>query len=223
MEKSGQYLLHQLAQAVTKSIERLTARLTKLKKQHSSMTKEREVSDFLQEEFVLPKLGYCNGKVVNFSPIRKSTVSRVPVNKHQNIKDMRQKIYAINRNANKRLKRREAVILKQEQCIQEQKDLIVNYERKLSGTEVKLKKLHMKLDRVNHRAAYWEKQACESRSSRHGEKLRAEIASLKEEVAALDLINAELHETVQLVMSESDITTFENGKYTDNIQASLYI
>ena len=46
-------------------------------------------------------------------------------------KEMKQKVYAINRNANKRLKRREAVIQKQGNRIQSQQKAIVEYEKGL--------------------------------------------------------------------------------------------
>ena len=54
-------------------------------------------------------------------------------------------------------------------------------------------------------------------------KLRDEIVSLKEEVATLSLDNAELNETVQsILMSDPEITTFENGKITDDVRACVY-
>lgn len=41
-------------QAISKSIERLTARLSKLKKQHSTAKKDEIISEFLQHEYILP-------------------------------------------------------------------------------------------------------------------------------------------------------------------------
>ena len=141
-------------QAIIRCIERLTARFSKLKKQHTSSEKDLALDDFLQDEFSLPKLAFRKGKVIKFSPTRPSKKKESEV-----CKDMKQKLYAINRNANKRLKRRDAKILEQERRIKEQEELIAKYERKLCGTEVKLKKLRLKLDRVNHRSAYWEAKA----------------------------------------------------------------
>ena len=49
-------------------------------------------------------------------------------------------------------------------------------------------------------------------------KLHDEIDTLKMEVSALSSDNAELNETVQLIlMSDPEITTFENGKFTDDV------
>ena len=155
---------------------------------------------FLRDEFSLLKLGFRKGKVIKFSPTR-------PSKKYES-KDMKEKLYAINRNANKRLKRRDARILEQERHIKEQEEIIAKYETKLFRTEANLKKLRLKLDRVNHRSAYWEAKTRDSRLEKNTAKLRAEMSSLKEEIASLHLTNAELNEAIQSVMSESDISTF---------------
>ena len=204
-------------QAIIRCIERLTARFSKLKKQHTSSDKDIALDDFLRDEFSLPKLGFRKGKVIKFSPTR-------PSKKYESkaCKDMKEKLYAINRNANKRLKRRDAKILEQERRIEEQEQLIAKYETKLFRTEANLKKLRLKLDRVNHRSAYWEAKTRDSRLEKNTAKLRAEMSSLKEEIASLHLTNAELNEAIQSVMSESDISTFEDGKYTDDVRVCVY-
>ena len=204
-------------QAIIRCTDRLTARFSKLKKQRTSSEKEMALDDFLQEEFSLPELGFWKGKVVKFSPTRPSKKYELEA-----CKDMKQKLYALHRNANKRLKRREAKILEQERQIKEQEKIIAKYERRLCGTEAKLKKLRSKLDRVNHRSAYWEAKAHDYCLEKNTAKLRTEMSSLKEEIASLHLTNAELNEAVQSVMSESDISTFENGKYTDDVRACVY-
>ena len=61
------------SQAITKCFTRIEAVLSKLRKQHSSLEKEKLISDYLDEEFNLPKLGLSEGKVVVFSPTKKST------------------------------------------------------------------------------------------------------------------------------------------------------
>lgn len=61
----------------------------------------------------------------------------------------------IKRNANKKIKRRDAVIQNQSDCIKTQKKTIEDYKRKLVGSDTQLKKLRAKLDRINHRATYW--------------------------------------------------------------------
>ena len=80
-------------------------------------------------------------------------------------KEMKTKMYAITRNANKRLKRREALISEQKECIENQKAIIKNYKRKMKAAESKIEELRAKISRVSHRATYW-----------RGERLRVVVA-----------------------------------------------
>ena len=96
-------------QAITKSIDRLGARLCKLKKQHTTAEKEKTISDFLQQEYDLPRLGLCKGRVLHFSPAKKSTCGKANLTSGsqtqeqcvQKCKELRQKMYAVTRNTNK--------------------------------------------------------------------------------------------------------------------------
>ena len=48
-------------QAIARSISRLSARLAKLRKQHSSPEKDSSICEFLQQEFILPSIGLRHG------------------------------------------------------------------------------------------------------------------------------------------------------------------
>lgn len=208
-------------QAIAKSITRVEAILSKLRKQHSSLKKEKSISDFLDEEFNLPKLGLCKGKVIVFSPAKKSMKS----SSGRCIEKMREKMWAINRNANKRIKRRNEVIQKQGDLIHRQQTKINECEKKLLRSEVQLKKLRAKLDRINHRATYWKEKInnITSHCSSKRKKLQDEILSLKEEVSTIGLYNSELNEEIEsILLSEPEFTTFENGKYTDDVRTCIY-
>lgn len=226
------------SQAIVRCVTRLTARQARIRKQHTSVEKERLMSEFLQEEFILPRLGLHKGRVINFSPPRKQQQNKASMpGQVQQVEDqleaakymglckqMREKMYAINRNANKRLKRKETIIRKQGICIKTQQRALDNCEKKLSGAECKVKKLQGKLDRIYHRATYWKKRVKDvsSESTAKSKKLHDEIVSLQD-VSSLSLDNAELHETVESIMkSDSEITTFENGKYNDDVRACVY-
>jgi len=89
-----------------------------------------KVAEFLQQEYILPKLGIYKGKVIHFSPAKKSK-GVINVNYHnqlakefacsqKKLTEVRQKMYAANRNINKKLKCREAVIAQQKACITSQ-------------------------------------------------------------------------------------------------------
>ena len=125
------------SQAISKSTERLMARLSKLKKLHS-------ISEFLQQEYVLPRLGLSKGRVLHFSPVKKPTCATLQTASPtqddyiQMYKELKQKMYAVKRNANKRLKWREKVIHQQKKQIHSQQEAIRKYEKKLKGTESQL-------------------------------------------------------------------------------------
>ena len=107
--------------AITRSVRRLMEIYQKLDKAKSF--KGEEISEFLQQEFVLPKLGIFKGQVVHFSPIKKSQLQGA-ARDDAKLTEVRKKMYAANRNANKRLKRREVVIAEQRDCIASQQKLI---------------------------------------------------------------------------------------------------
>lgn len=136
-------------------------------------------------------------------------------------KELKQRMYAQNRNAQKILKRREAV-QKQSELIETQKQRITEYEMKLLGSEREVK---MKLDRVNHRAGYWKGRISDldHKCKSDKKKLQKEIKDLKVSISTLDLENAEMHDKIQsIIASEPEIITFENGKYKEDIRACVY-
>ena len=213
--------------AINKSIERLSARLTKLKKNHTSAEKDELISEFLLQEYVLPKLGLYRGRVLHFSPAKKQGDTATVPKDHtseQLCKEVKKKMYALTRNANKRLKRREAVIQKQKVQIHSQLQMITTYERKLEGAESKLSKLKAKINRVSHRAEYWRTkvQNIHHHSSEVRTKLCHEVESLRKEISCLDTDNAEMRDVLESLISSEDIATFEGGKYTDDVRACIY-
>ena len=195
--------------AVTKSIERLKRQHDKLKKKRDSKAKRVEISDFLQEVYVLPKLGLCRGILRQFAPPRAPTIDK----SSQKVMELRQKLYAVTRNTGKRLKRQESII-------RDQKKVIKQHEKKLNQTSVQLTVLRKKLNAVNHRVGYWKKQAGEMQKlySTQNKQLQGEIKLLKEKINSLDL---ELSETIESTI-DTTIKTFEGGKYTDDVQACVY-
>ena len=127
--------------------------------------------------------------------------------------ELRQKLYAVTRNTGKRLKRQESII-------RDQKKVIKQHEKKLNQTSVQLTVLCKKLNAVNHRVAYWKKQAGEMQKlySTQNKQLQGEIKLLKEKINSLDL---ELSETIESTI-DTTIKTFEGGKYTDDVRACVY-
>ena len=84
--------------------------------------------------------------------------------------------------------------------------------------------LKAKLDRVNHRTAYWRARAAEvkQQSCRKKTELLHEVKKLQDEVCCLDLDCAELKDCLESVMETDEISTFEGGRYNDDVRACVY-
>ena len=97
------------------------------------------------------------------------------------------------------------------------------FEKKLVRANSQLTNLRSKLNRVNHRAAYWKERVQDVKSQTSAKKiaLRLEVESLKEKISSLHLDNAEMNERIESILTE-DIITFEAGKYTNDVRACIY-
>ena len=170
------------------------------------------------------------GRVLHFSPSKKEEPQSLAdheqrsqmlsVGSDQTNKDMQQKMYALTRNANKRIKRRDATIQEQKEKITLQEKLINKYE----GMESQESNLKTELSRVTHRASYWKSKVLGLKEGNaiKTRELHQEIEVLKEKVSSLDLENAEISQELQDFLSSEEIITFEGGKYTDRVRACVY-
>jgi len=172
--------------------------------------------------------------VIHFSPAKKSK-GVINVNYHnqlakefacsqKKLTEVRQKMYAANRNINKKLKRREAVIAQQKACITSQQQVISMHENKLKGVNHQVDQLRAKLNRVNHRALYWKKRVAEivTQQSTTKKSHIHRIEQLKKELYFLELDNVEMAETLESVLTDTKIHAFEGGKYTNDVRACIY-
>ena len=48
------------------------------------------------------------------------------------------------------------------------------------------------------------------------------MESLKERILSLDFENAEMSEALESILNSEEITTFESGRYTDDVRACIY-
>ena len=108
------------------------AKLAKLK-MCSSAEKEGLMSKFFAEEYILPRLGYHKGRVISFSPQRPPRKQKIESD--DQVKEMTQKMYDMTRNANKKIKQRDAAIQKQVDCIRTQQKTIEDMKWKLLGSD----------------------------------------------------------------------------------------
>ena len=242
--------------AVRQSVIRLISKLSKTKKMPYSKERTALLSIFLREPYCLPKIFQSRGKLITPSSSSASSCSSAEneILKSVNTKlceelsalsletdslrdsdkklsETRQKMYAINRNGNKKLRRRDRIIQKQVKHLAGRKKVIRNLEHKVTQSESQVSSLKEKIDRLSHRARYW-KSKCEDLKQTSGDELAEYVlteeskqSKLREEVAELEHENLELRDTVQEVMSNVanySLVTFEKGKYTDDIRACCY-
>lgn len=125
-------------------------------------------------------------------------------------------MYAVTRNAKKRLKHRYATIQEQKVKIAEQVKLINKYE----GMESQVAKLKAELNRVNHRASYWKSrgQVLKKGNALKKNNSKRRLSLLKTKLPPL---TSKMLSELQDILS-SEIVTFEGGKYTDSIRACVY-
>ena len=238
--------------AIRQSILRLHARLSKIKKGLNSQSREKKIADFFNEEYHLPvifvdrrgnvhksnRVASTTGdevlKSVNVdlcTELKKLELENLSLRTtEEQLTDTRQKMYSVQRNATKKLRRREETIDVQAKAIVEKSKELDQLHRKVVQLEPQVEKLRQERDRIHHRAAYW-KQRCNDLKCSHEEQELLElgeqqrkIEKLTVEVDQLEQDNVDLHETVEEIMtaSNNEIVTFHNGKYTDDVQACCY-
>lgn len=211
------------SKAITRSVWRLVEVFQKLKKGKSCKDK---ITKFLKQEYVLPDLQLRKGKVLHFSPVKKPHGQLI---KHKScsqrkVKEIREKMYAANRNANKKLRRREAIIAQQKACIQSQQLEIKLHEKKLQGANHQVSQLRTKLNRINHRTLYWKRRVTKIDVQRKTvtKSQHDYIEQLKKELYCLESNNAGMVETLESILQDTEVHTSEGGRYTDNVRACIY-
>lgn len=206
-------------QAIVNSTDRLITKHKKLQKQHSGAKKENIMLVYFQEEYLLPQSG--NYKLDHSSNC--TSGKEMLETQKQKIQQLQHKMYAIGRNAKKRQDRRDFLIEQQKVSIKLQEKTIRDCEKKIEAYETKLSSLKAKLARVNHRVAYWREKITNINNKDNGKKAERahEIEALKQELYAAHLQNAELREALDAELN-SEICTFEGGKYTDDVRACVY-
>ena len=103
-----------------------------------------------------------------------------------------------------------------------------NLEKKLIEAEMAIEDSKKKIDRICHRILYW-KEKCSTIQKLSDEKeleleahREGEYLFLLEEIADLEQKNSELRDTVEELVSDKDISAYQNGKYTDDVRACCY-
>ena len=245
--------------SITQSAKRLLARFEKLKKLPSSTEKTERVKVFLNDPYTLPRIFVAKGKVHKYSEssmsecvsscedvendtlkaVNKDLCCEVAELKSSNetlkeadrsIKVLREKVYAINRNTNKKLHRRDNAISEQSERISKQKSELDKLYKKVTNMESQLQALRKEKENLRHKADYWKTKSHHIFSSSEDQEIQEiadkqeQIRSLKEDLHSLEDQNFLLKDQVSELSSEDrpGIETFHKGKFTDDVRSCCY-
>lgn len=133
-------------------------------------------------------------------------------------------MYATNQNVKKKLKRRDSIIAQQKACIESPKKEIKMHGNKLQGAKHQVDQLRIKLNRLNHHALYWKKRIKDiTIPKKTVTKCQHDyIEKLQNELFFLDSTNAEMVESLEAVLADTEVHTFEGGRFTNDVRACIY-
>lgn len=239
------------------SAVRLMAKFDKLQKLRKSSEKIRKVSAFLNEEYSLPRVFMAKGELKftqhlqhdnTTSTFEKETLKAVNVDlckeleklkveneslksSKENAITLHEKMYAIQRNATKKVKRRDRTIIQQAKDIEMRKKETETLHKKVSQLEPQILQLKQHKDKLRHRADYWRAQVQQLKMSFEEREIQEivdkekTIEALRGEICHLEEDNVELREAVEDIMSSNlneEIATFHKGRYIDDIRVCCY-
>ncbi|KAJ8027738.1 hypothetical protein HOLleu_29778 [Holothuria leucospilota] len=123
-------------------------------------------------------------------------------------------------NAKRTIERRNQTIQKQTDRISQQAAEITQLQHINSQLEERLANVSKKLEsdkkRLRDKICYYKKKSTASQNTPSADK------ELEEELGSLRNANAELQEQIEAVMANSEISSFESGKYTDEVRLVCY-
>ena len=185
-------------------MERVLARMSKLKKLPTSSEKDQRIFDFLNEEYSLPVIFRAKGKLHICSQLSElHAENRLPsdndselelfkaVNEdlcreivkleveneslkdsESGIKSLRERVYSLHRNTNKKLGRRDNAISEQSERIDKQKFELDKLYKKVTQMESQLKQLNKDKERLRHKAEYWRTKSYQLKSSSEDQEIQ---------------------------------------------------
>lgn len=234
--------------AITQSVKRVLIRKEKLNKLSTSPEKERKIADFLSEEYSLPQQFIARDKLsdstsesetagvlkgVNEDLCREIAQLKLENELHKDAEDsikvLREKMYSLHRNTNKKLGRRDNAISEQSERIDKQKMELQRLHNKVTQMESQLQQLRRDKERYRHKAEYWRSKTYQVKSSSEDQEIREiadkeeKIKTLKHEIVNLEDHNIDLQDKIkELTSTDDEVETFHKGRYNDDIRACCY-
>ena len=151
--------------------------------------------------------------------------------KEEKLMQLRHKMYSMHRNTSKKFMRKENTIALQASKISEQVKTLKCLNDEVSSLKPHVEELQRDKEKLRHKVAYWKqmvsdlKEAYEHQADENTAEQQLQSSKLTEKLYQLEQENTELKETVDDILEHSpdlQVTTFQSGRYTDNIRACCY-
>ena len=227
--------------AVTQSIKRLLAKLDKLKKLPNSIDKQQKISCLLNEQFSLPHIFESSElqSVEELSPdSSEGIVALRTINKKlgcqlaelkrcepavdPNLKLLREKMYSLQRNTNKKLGDRDKAISEQAERIDKQKLGLDKLQRKITQMGSHIQQLKKDKERLRHKAVHSKTKTYHSSSE------DCEIEAVTDKQQEVDILqsledhNSKLQKELNELSTEERIETFCKGRFSDDVRTCCH-
>ena len=233
--------------AITQSIKRLLAKVDKLKKLPNSTDKQQKISCLLNEQYSLPHIFVCSElqsveelsadsseEIVSLRTVNEELCCQLAELKmlepavDPNVKLLREKMYSLQRNTNKKLGRRDKAISEQSERIDKQKLELDKLQRKFTQMESHIQQLKKDKDRLRHKAVYWRAKTYQTKSSSEEREIEAivdkqqEVDTLRQDMQNIEDHSSELQEKLSELSSEEQIETYCKGRFSDDVRTCCY-
>ena len=143
---------------------------------------------------------------------------------------LREKMYSLHRNTNKKIGRRDKQISEQSDRINKHRLDLDKLNKKFSQMESQVKQLRKDKDKLRHRVDYWRTKSHYLKSSSEESDIQEivekqrKISTLKDDLQILEQNNVELKNQLEEMTSSTDreIETVHKGRFNDDIRSCCY-
>ena len=144
------------------------------------------------------------------------------------IKYLRERMYSLHRNTNKKIGRRDKAISEQAERLDKQKMELGALQMKFSQMQSLVQQLKKDKDQLRHKANYWKTKTIQVKSSSEDREIEAiidkqqEIVILRQDIQNIEDRNVELEDKLSELSTDEPVLTFYKGKFTDDVRTCCY-
>lgn len=145
-----------------------------------------------------------------------------------NLKYLRERMYSLHRNTNKKLVRRDKAISEQAERLDKQKMELDKLQMKFTQMQSHVQQLKKDKDQLRHKANYWRTKTNQMKSSSEEREIETmvdkqqEIDVLRQDLQNIEDHNIELQDKLSELSTDEQIETFYKGRFTDDVRTCCY-